>query len=247
MQALRASSVALDASAAKGDAPVWVQIAAAGEFKGHPTGPFTLDEAVFTEIIRNFHTHPDYVPGGKSDVLPWDFHHLSEQGGEGVSVYGAPAQGWVRELEVRGAGLAAQLWALTRWLPLAKKYIREGNYKHASVTIWPNQKHPVTGERIGYWLSSVALVNDPFVQGMTPLAASSTRQENPMATQAPTEEEQLAAAINAHHGRNKTEQAVAFVRAQPGGMRLNYEDAHIAAAKLLKRIRMAGVKTLVIQ
>jgi len=162
-----------------GDEPgcTWIQVAEEGEFRGHPTGPFVLDRAAFDTIVANFRAHPSYrcdeTGKGCTDVVPFDFHHASEQGGPSVAVAGAPAQAWAQELEVRvGEDGKSQLWAYTRWLEPARTYVREGKYKWCSVAVWPDATDPKTGQRVGWYLSSIALTNDPFIQGMQPIAAA---------------------------------------------------------------------------
>lgn len=167
------------ASDAGGDGPVWIQIAAEGTYKGHAQGEFTLDRAVFDEIIANFRAHPSYVAGptgvGCADVIAFDWHHASEQPGAAIAVAGAPAQAWAQELEVRTAEDGQlTLWALTRYLEPARTYVREERYKWTSVAVYLDSVHPVTGEPCGAYLSSIAFTNDPFIQGMEPIAAART-------------------------------------------------------------------------
>jgi hypothetical protein len=154
--------------------PVWVQIAAAGDYKGYEGGAFKFDRGVFDTIVANFRAHPAYAAGTR-DVIPWDFHHASEfsPASGSIPVDGVPAQGWVRELEVRRGAKGVELWALTRWLEPARSYIKEGKYKWASVTVYFGVKDPVTGEERGANLVSVALTNQPFIEGMQELVAAS--------------------------------------------------------------------------
>ncbi len=148
------------------DDAVWVQVAQEGAYKGHSSGEFQLEEAAFEQIIVNFRSHPSYQRGddgyGVADVVAWDYHHESEKTGGSLAVVGALAQGWVLDLELRkGEEGIGQLWALSRFLEPALTYVREGRYHWSSVALWPNAQHPVTGEDIGWNLSSVALTNDP--------------------------------------------------------------------------------------
>lgn len=154
--------------------PDWIQIAAEGDYKGYlgGTAPFKFDRAVFDVIIRNFRAHPWYVAGGGADVVAYDFHHASEVDPADVAVEGAPAQAWARELEVRDGPNGCELWALTRFIEPMLSYRREGRYKSTSVCVWPESTDPVTGASIGWTLSSIAFTNDPFIQGMKPIAAS---------------------------------------------------------------------------
>ena len=173
---LQLSSVALVPPTAPSDGaalpnPDWIQIAAEGEYKGHSTGAFTLDRAVFEVIIRNFRNHPSYA-GGTSDVIAYDFSHASEGDPADIAVEGAPAQAYAQELEIRDGAKGVELWALTRFLPRMVQYRAEGSYKWTSVCVWPDAHDPVSGAKIGWYLSSIAFTNDPFIQGMAPLAAA---------------------------------------------------------------------------
>lgn len=157
---------------------VWIQVAREGTYKGHASGAeFTLDAAVFAQVIANFRNHPSYAANdggiGTEDVIAFDFHHESEMKGTNASAtVGAPAQAWALDLEVRQGPEGLELWALTRYLEPARTYVREGRYKWTSVALWPHAKDPVTAANIGWYLSSIAFTNDPFIQGMQPIAAS---------------------------------------------------------------------------
>lgn len=178
---LRLASVKLDATI-DGDAPKWAQVAEEGEYKGHPAGKFTLNAEVFNEIVENLHNHPSYVANpGKARVIPFDFSHCSEQDPTigMLPVEGAPAQAWGLDLACRiGADGKAELWCLTEYLEPAKSYVKAGKYQWTSVVIWPNAVDPKTGENLGWYLSSIAFTNDPFIQGMVPIAAAGWRGKN---------------------------------------------------------------------
>jgi Mu-like prophage I protein len=156
------------------DDALWIQVAKEGTFKGHSSGEFTFDAEVFATLIRNFRNHPSYVAAddgfGAADVIPYDFHHESEKEGGQLAIVGAPARAWALDLEVR-SGEDLELWALTRYLEPARTYVREGSYKWTSVAVWPDAVDPVTGEEVGWYLSSIAFTNDPFIQGMAPIVA----------------------------------------------------------------------------
>lgn len=145
------------------DTPVWIQLAMAGRFEGHPAAKFEFNASVFDSIIRNFQT----VDLGQ---VAFDFEHASEQPpSEGdIGVSGAPAQGWIRKLENRGNSL----WGLVDWLEPARTYIREGKYKYVSPAIRWKAVNPRTGEAIGPRMSSAALTNKPFLRGMSAVTAS---------------------------------------------------------------------------
>lgn len=160
-------AVALSAKSVEGDGPKWIQIAIVGQWAGHPSGPFQLTVRHFDEIVRNFRAT-------KNRKIPIDFEHVSEMDpreGE-VPTRGAPAQGWMIDLDNRGE--IEGLWALADWKEPARTYIREEKYQFFSPTIRFNPKDPVTGERRGARLSSGALTNQPFLDGMMPVAAKDT-------------------------------------------------------------------------
>ena len=161
--------------------PAWVQIATEGTYKGYLGGSmeFTFDLALFNKVIANFRKSPSYKRGasgfGDQDVIAWDFHHASEMPATSgtIPTQGTPAQGWVQELEARrGDDGKVTLWALTRWLEPARGYILDGRYKWASVSIVFDAVDAVSGKHLGPMLTSVALTNQPFIEGMQALAAS---------------------------------------------------------------------------
>lgn len=143
--------------------PVWIQLAKTGTFKGHASGPFELTPVTFDEIVRNFRST-------SNRRIPIDFEHASEEDGSAGSIpqEGAPAQGWIVDLDNRGRG---GLWGLVEWLEPARSYIREGKYRFFSPAIRFNSRDRVTNEPIGARMSSGALTNSPFLDGMVPLAA----------------------------------------------------------------------------
>lgn len=157
--------IRLSASDADDDAePVWIQLAKPGTFKGHPSGkPFTLNRSVFEQIVTNFR-------GNKDGRLPIDFEHASEQASsEGtIPQGGAPAQGWIVDMKIGDDG---NLYAKVEWGTLARQYIREGQYRFISPAIHLRMKDRETGQDIGAYVSSAGLTNQPFLDGMRPLAA----------------------------------------------------------------------------
>jgi hypothetical protein len=147
------------------DKPVWIQIAKTGTFAGHHSGPFTLNEKVFGEVIANFKATEN-----RSIIV--DFEHASEadETSGSIPTSGAPAQGWVTDIRSSGGNL----FGLVDWLEPARTYIREGKYKWISPGIRFACKDQVTGRQIGARLTSVALVGRPFLDGMRPVTAKDT-------------------------------------------------------------------------
>lgn len=142
--------------------PVWIQLAKAGAYRGHAAGPFELNATVFSDIVRNFNAQANRR-------IPIDFEHASELDAASGSIptEGAPAQGWIVDLDNRGDSL----WGLVEWLEPARTYIREKKYRWFSPAIRFNSRDRVTGARIGARMSSGALTNNPFLDGMAPMAA----------------------------------------------------------------------------
>lgn len=144
------------------DGPVWIQLAKTGAFNGYRGGPFALTSKVFDNIVRNFNAT-------ENKKIPIDFEHATEaKGSDGtIPVLGAPAQGWITALDNRGS----ELWGQVEWGDRAKEYIKDGSYKFLSPAIRFNQKDAVTGQPIGERLTSAALTNIPFLDGMQAVAA----------------------------------------------------------------------------
>lgn len=143
---------------------VWNQLTKCGAFRGHPAGPFEITPQINAEIVANFRAT-------KNQRIPIDFEHASEQDptSGAIPTEGAPAQGWIVDLDNRGA---AGLWGLVEWLEPARTYVREKKYRFFSPAIRFGAKDRVSGQPIGARMTSGALTNNPFLDGMMPLAAS---------------------------------------------------------------------------
>lgn len=164
-QAEKRTKLLTDATRLREDAyaPKWNQLAKVGQFRGHSAGPFELTPTTFEEICRNYAA----IDHGE---VPVDFEHASEAAETDGSIpqAGAPAQGWIKQLDNRNAG---GLWGLIAWGDLARQYILDGKYRFLSPAIRFGARHPETAQPIGARLTSVALTNRPFLRQMQPLAA----------------------------------------------------------------------------
>jgi phage I-like protein len=141
----------------------WVQVARYGSFEGHPQGPFRFDPQTFAEIVRNFRST-------QNQHVQVDFEHASELHPENVATEGVPALAWVVDLDDRGD---AGLWGLFEWVdPRAVEYVRANQYRYVSPAVQFGAIDKVTGKPIGARLTSVALTNHPFLDGMAPVTAS---------------------------------------------------------------------------
>lgn len=158
----------------------WIQCCVEGTFLGHPKFPrIDWTEQVFDTLIANLRKHPGFVAGpdgvGAARVVPWDYEHANEyrrMSGD-IPAEGLPAASWTYDLKKqKGADGRWELWALTEWLPRAREQIIAGEYQGCSVCVQPKFIDPVSGKDQGPTLTSIALTNDPFVQGMAPLAAT---------------------------------------------------------------------------
>jgi 2'-5' RNA ligase/phage I-like protein len=142
----------------------WNQIARLGTFRGHPQGPVEFTAKVFEEIRAN-------LAATKNGEVPGDFEHFSERPPPEAAVTGVPAPFWVTDVEIRGE----TLWAAFKWVDArAVEMVRTEQYKYVSPAIAFNARSRETGLPIGARLTSVALTNHPFLDGMAPITASAT-------------------------------------------------------------------------
>lgn len=141
----------------------WNQIARVGRFLGHPQGAVEFTPQVFDEIIANHAAH------GNAEI-PLDYEHTSERLPDSAATTGVPAPGWVKKVEKRDGGKT--LWALIKWASAAAvNYVRTEQYKYVSPAVNFRSRDKASGKPAGARLTSVALTNHPFLEGMAPLAA----------------------------------------------------------------------------
>lgn len=171
---------------------LWIHIGNTGTYKGHHQGEFTLTGDTFAEMVRNFRADPKYGnprysvgdvtlddgarhTGNATKILQFDYEHASEMAPfEGsIPAQGAPAIGWVLELDVRaGDDKRAQLWALAKLGAQIRGQIDREEYDSVSMAWNPAGVHWITGEPIGAVLTSVAFTNHPFIRDLLPFAAA---------------------------------------------------------------------------
>lgn len=170
----------------------WLHVANEGTYKGHHQGEFTLTGDTFATMVRNLRADPKYGDpaftlgevtfddgtrwdGNTSRIVQYDYEHASEMAPfEGaIPTQGAPAMGWVLDIEVRqGADRRAQLWALSKLGDQIRRQIDADEYNSVSIAWNPAGVHPVSGEPIGATLTSIAFTNHPFIRDLLPLAAA---------------------------------------------------------------------------
>jgi hypothetical protein len=172
---LRGQLVQLLAAENDTDKARWIQVAEEGVYLGHKAGPFEFNDDVFQQLVTNFRRQPEYQRGadgwGCERVIPFDWDHASER--KTGTIENQAAQGWAWDLDVRtGPDSKRELWALAEMLEPAKTLVREGKVRWTSVAVWPDAIDQASAENIGFYMSSIALTNDPFIRGMVPIAAS---------------------------------------------------------------------------
>ncbi len=170
-----------DGVAADDLGPKWVQVTREGNFPGYMGGlkPFAFTRPDLEAMVANLQAHQSFAAGddgvGTNNVIPWDFNHASEANptAGNLPAEGAPSQGWTLDMKIRnGADGKAELWALTNFLEPARGYVKAERYQWASVAVTFNAIQPETGQNVGALVTSIALTNTPFVEGMQRLVAS---------------------------------------------------------------------------
>lgn len=171
----------------------WIHCSNEGEYLGHHQGEFRLTRETFESFIRNFRDDPQYkagtlqidgqpYTGGINPVLQFDYEHASEQAStEGtIPTSGAPAIGWVLELQIRnGPDGRAQLWALAKLGDQIRGQIQRNEYRSVSIAFALEGTHWITGADIGPHLTSIAFTNHPYMRDLTPVAARGRRTSQP--------------------------------------------------------------------
>lgn len=138
----------------------WNQIAIHGKFHGHGAGVFEFNNKVFNEIVANFRA--------TGRPVPLDFEHATELATPDVFQFGAPSTGWITQVELRDDGL----YGLFEFLDPGHTYVEEGRYRYFSPAIKFASRDPRSGLPIGAKITSGALTNSPFLDGMKPVMAS---------------------------------------------------------------------------
>lgn len=178
--------VALQLSAG-GEVPKhkWIQVATAGDYRGHHQGEFALNRGVFDSFVRNFRNDPRYeiglievdgrtITAGTKPVVRFDFEHTSEgnpnQGR--IPIDGLPAPAWALDLEIRDGNQGPELWALAKLGDKIRGYIANDEYRQTSIAFTLNGVDYRTKENVGPLITSIAFTNDPFLKHLESFAAS---------------------------------------------------------------------------
>ncbi|MFZ5896821.1 MAG: phage protease [Myxococcota bacterium] len=163
----------------------WIHVASEGAYKGHVDGDFVLNRKVFEEFVAGLHEDPRFQAGadgfGENPVLPFDYEHVSEMDPrEGaVPEVGAPAPAWVLDLKVvDGNDGKAQLWCYALLGERIREQMAKNEYRFVSIAFVLESVDPVTAEKAGPRLTSIAFTNHPFLRDLAPLAASNRGLRN---------------------------------------------------------------------
>jgi hypothetical protein len=191
--------------------PFDVEIALTGSYK---TRNFELAGKQFDEMIAN-HRRTSVDPAIDREHETW------------FSFPSGPAHGWVRGMRVDAASSDARRKALVATIQLndlGQHAIRNGHYRYVSIGFDKAAKDRQTGEPIGAALDHLALVKNPFIQGMRPLSLALSQrlgravEEEPMeqlaqqlrqalGLSAEATEEQIIAAFAAQNGKDQAHAA----------------------------------------
>lgn len=136
-----------------------MQLAAEGEFKGHPDGPFEITREHLESMLR--------AARARRSEIAVDLEHK-----------GGPATGWINPSTVEIArdehGRLA-LFGMGRWTPRFAEAIRGEEYRYFSPVIAFGSKDRESGETLAAELIEGALTNNPFIDGMSAVALSRLR------------------------------------------------------------------------
>ncbi len=128
-----------------------VQLLPAGEVNPKGKTGFLVDEEARGLILSAF-------TASATDLVV-DYEHQSLSGSE------APAAGWIKELEDRGAD---GVWAKVQWTERAMAYLGAREYRYLSPVVLIRKKDKRAVEILG-----AALTNLPAIDGMAPVVNSS--------------------------------------------------------------------------
>lgn len=142
--------------------PSSFQIFPFGEVHLQGDKPFTVDDAAMNDVIASFNAR------GIDMVI--DYEHQTE-GGEYASPDGkAPAAGWIKSLENRGA---EGLWAKVEWTEAARELLAKKEYRYYSPVFLVSKE----GRRL-VELFRLALTNAPRLDWIRPIVARGNNPTN---------------------------------------------------------------------
>lgn len=142
-----------------------MHVASAGEWLGHPDGPFEFTAMVFDAMCKN--------ASAQSTPLSIDYDHRAWSD----TAPDSRAAGWVQSLTREGEGEDAKLWATVEWTASAADAIRAGEFRFCSPAWVMDAIDRKSGESIGPRMLNIALTNVPFLDGQTPITCTQRATE----------------------------------------------------------------------
>lgn len=149
---------------APGTVPGEIQVVPFGKWKGYKGAGGELVEFEVTKELglKAIQYHRQFDERFPQRDLPIDYEHQTLSGGE------APAAGWYKNLYLKSDGIYTKV---KEWTKKAEQYLLNKEYRYQSPVLMFNDVDGETGEKIPLWISSIALTNSPFLNGIAPVVA----------------------------------------------------------------------------
>lgn len=160
--ALRVERPAVDAAGAPTAEPRWNKVLPYGTFHrpDFPGGTWTIDRKAAEQVVAN------WVEEDRPE-RPVDYHHKGSSDAAGTPDE-KRAAGWIQDLQVRDDGL----YALIAWTPRARAFIAADEYRYLSPYVHLRALSKKTGKPVGWRLTAVGLLNDPYFTDLPRVAAA---------------------------------------------------------------------------
>lgn len=144
----------------------WNLVFPRGEWHGANLAPIggsiTVDDAMLRDVVANWET------AGKPPLPVRVTHAHLDESDPVKRLELEKAVGLLTDMRVTAQGLEV----LTEWNAAGAEAVRGGAWNFWSPEWTPQHQDRQTGEQRGWWLSGVALTNDPFFHTMPAVAAS---------------------------------------------------------------------------
>ncbi len=146
--------------------PIVVHVARTGVFKGYRDGEIELTTDMFDNAIENFNAEKNPLPVYKG--------HADVAASMIDSPYEPECEGWILGLSRDGD----DLYAMVEFSEDMQELIKAGKYKFSSIYMKPEELDRETGEDIGYRMVSLAITNQPFLDGLKAISLSNKENSN---------------------------------------------------------------------
>lgn len=146
-----------------GTVPDEIQVVPFGKWNGYKQGGELVEFEVTRELAsKAIDYHKKFNERFPQRDLPIDYEHQTLSGGE------APAAGWYKNLFLKNDGIYTKV---KEWTKKAEQYLLNKEYRYQSPVLMFNDVDGESGETIPLWISSIALTNSPFLNGIQPVVA----------------------------------------------------------------------------